>query len=268
MTLPVSLQAPSGKGVASVPFACSEAWRYSGSPFIRITGDGAGASAYAEFDPEAGTITNVLVTSPGNGYTTATAQISYGGWTNTVSLSLDQCLADNDMSGGLVKKGAGTLRLDAVNTYLGPTVVEEGTLRFNVANAIAAASALRVESGATADLNGKALTVSGLSGAGTVSGSLTVAGTWKIDAAKLITGETLGVNGTVTIAPGTTIHVDDPDGLLLNKSTWRTYTPFTATAISGPTTLAIDNLDPPWYATVSGSKMHFGYLNGTMVIFR
>ena len=70
------------------------------------------------------------------------------------------------------------------------------------------------------------------------------------------------------IAPGTTIHVDDPDGLLLNKATWRTYTPFTATAISGPAMLAIDNLDPPWYATVSGSKMHVGYLNGTMLIFR
>ena len=268
MTLPATLQAPAGKGVASVPFSCSEAWRYIGSPFIKITGDGAGASAHAEFDPVAGTITNVTVTSPGNGYTTATAQISYGGWTNTVSLSLDQCLDDNDTSGGLVKKGAGTLRLDAVNTYLGPTVVEAGTLRFNVDNAIAAASALRVERDATADLNGKVLTVSGLAGAGTVSGSLTVAGTWKIDAAKLVTGETLGVNGTVTIAPGTTIHVDDPDGLLLNKATWRTYTPFTATAISGPAMLAIDNLDPPWYATVSGSKMHVGYLNGTMLIFR
>ena len=58
------------------------------------------------------------------------------------------------------------------------------------------------------------------------------------------------------------------DGLLLNKATWRTYTPFTATAISGPAMLAIDNLDPPWYATVSGSKMHVGYLNGTMLIFR
>jgi len=268
MTLPVSLQAPSGKGVASVPFACSEAWRYSGSPFIRITGDGAGASAYAEFDPEAGTITNVLVTSPGNGYTTATAQISYGGWTNTVSLNLDSNLADNDMSGGLVKKGMGTLRLDAVNTYLGPTVVEAGTLKLNVDNAIDAASSLRVESGATADLNGKALTVSGLAGAGTVSGSLTVAGTWKIDAAKLVTGETLGVNGTVTIAPGTTIHVDDPDGILLNPANQRTFKPVSATAISGPAALTIDNLDAPWYASVNGSTFQFGYRNGTMMIFR
>lgn len=268
MTLPATLQAPAGKGVASVPFACSEAWRYIGSPFIKITGDGAGASAHAEFDPVAGTITNVTVTSPGNGYTTATAQISYGGWTNTVSLSLDQCLADNDTSGGLVKKGAGTLRLDAVNTYLGPTVVEAGTLKLNVNNAINAASALRVESGATADLNGKSLTVSGLAGAGTVSGSLTVAGTWKIDAAKLVTGETLGVNGTVTIAPGTTIHVDDTDGILLNPANQRTFKLVSATAISGPAALTIDNLDAPWYASVNGSTFQFGYRNGTMMIFR
>ena len=268
MTLPVSLQAPSGKGVASVPFACSEAWRYSGSPFIRITGDGAGASAYAEFDPVTGTITNVLVTSPGNGYTTAIAQISYGGWTNTVSLNLDSNLADNDTSGGLVKKGSGTLRLDAVNTYLGPTVVEAGTLKLNVDNAIDAASSLRVESGATVDLNGKALTVSGLAGAGMVSGSLTVAGTWKIDAAKLVTGETLGVNGTVTIAPGTTIHVDDPDGILLNPANQRTFKLVSATAISGPAALTIDNLDAPWYASVNGSTFQFGYRNGTMMIFR
>ncbi len=38
MTLPATLQAPAGKGMASVPFTCSEAWRYIGSPFIKITG--------------------------------------------------------------------------------------------------------------------------------------------------------------------------------------------------------------------------------------
>ena len=71
-----------------------------------------------------------------------------------------------------------------------------------------------------------------------------------------------------TIAPGTTIHVDDPDGILLNPANQRTFKPVSATAISGPAALTIDNLDAPWYASVNGSTFQFGYRNGTMMIFR
>ena len=46
---------------------------------VLIDGDGTGASAFAEFDSTNGTITGVVVTSPGNDYTTATATINKDG---------------------------------------------------------------------------------------------------------------------------------------------------------------------------------------------
>lgn len=268
VTLNMSLGAPSGKGITNVPFTCSTPWNYTGSPVVTIVGDGTGASAFAEFDSTNGTITGVVVTSPGNDYTTAKAIIARGGWTNTVEVPLTAYLSDNVLTGGLTKVGSGRLDVTSVNTYRGPTVVRAGTLRLGIDNAIDAASLLRVESGATADLNGKALSVSGLAGEGTVTGNLTVTGTWHVAAADLIAGRRPTVNGTVTLAPGTSIHVDDPEGLLQQGANQRTFRLFTATAVVGGPALAIDNLDVPWGAKVSGSTVLLGYTKGTMLLFR
>lgn len=266
--LNLPLEAPSGKGISQIPFSCATPWNYTGSPVVTIVGDGTGASAFAEFDSTNGTITGVVVTSPGNDYTTAKAVIARGGWTNTVEIPLTSYLVDNVTTGGLTKVGSGDLELTAVNTYKGATVVREGTLRLGVDNAINTASLLRVEAGATADLNGKTLTVSGLAGAGTVTGNLTIAGVWHVAASDLLAGRSLKVNGTVTLAPGTSIHVDDPDGLLESKSSRRTYTLFRATTVVGGPSIVVDNLEKPWSAGVNGSAVQFGYQQGTIVIFR
>lgn len=267
VTLNLPLRAPSGKGIAQVPFSCATPWNYTGSPAVTIVGDGTGASAFAVFDSTNGTVTGVVVTSPGNDYTTAKAVIARGGWTNTVEIPLTPHLADNALTGGLTKIGAGCLDLSAVNTYRGPTVVCEGTLRLGVDNAIDAASLLRVEAGATADLNGKALAVSGLAGGGTVVGDLTVSGIWRVDAADLLAGRVLTVDGAVTLAPETTIHVDDPTGLLQAQDNRRTFQLIRATAISGHAVIEIDNLDPPWVARVNGAAVQLGYRRGTLIIF-
>lgn len=52
----------------------------------------------------------------------------------------------------VTKRGAGTLVLDAANGYVGPTVVEEGTLRITAAAAVAA-SPVAVDSGGTLALD-------------------------------------------------------------------------------------------------------------------
>ncbi len=62
-------------------------------------------------------------------------------------------IAPNSTSGGLTKKGAGTLKLMAVNTYPGATTISEGCLVVNAASGIASTSAITVAAGAGFGVN-------------------------------------------------------------------------------------------------------------------
>ena len=66
------------------------------------------------------------MTCPGVDYAWAKATLARDGWTNEIVLA-DLPLAAN-ASGGLVKKGAGRLVLNAANTFAGPVEVAGGTL--------------------------------------------------------------------------------------------------------------------------------------------
>lgn len=129
--LPAALLAPTGNGVTNIVLD-GITTNYIGAPVVKIVGDGIGAAAVANFDPTTGTITGVTVTSPGSGYTTATVTLEGGcgtpgfgaaGGTATATAQLGAVT-----SGGLTKTGNGTLNLNGVNTYTGPTVVNAGTL--------------------------------------------------------------------------------------------------------------------------------------------
>ena len=79
-------------------------------------------------------------------------------------------------TGGLTKTGAGVLELAHGNSYTGPTVVSEGTLRSGAANSLGTGAALLVNAGAALDLNGFGQSVSSLSGSGGIflgTGTLT-----------------------------------------------------------------------------------------------
>lgn len=149
-----SLCAPSGKGVQSIAlpsdFGDLPDGAYVGAPFVEITGDGVGATAVAEFDSVLGRVTGVTVTSPGCNYTTASANLIRGGYTNTVALTVT--LGDN-VSGGLTKSGEGVLRLNVANTYTGKTVVSNGTLVAAQEGAIPSASEIEL-AGGTLDAGG------------------------------------------------------------------------------------------------------------------
>ncbi|MGA4643901.1 autotransporter-associated beta strand repeat-containing protein [Limisphaera sp. 4302-co] len=121
-----ALQAPSGQGIRSIPIL-SPGSGYIGAPFVQIQGDGYGAMAVAQVDPLSGRLTNIVVTCPGYGYTYAVATLSGGGTADPAVL--DTPVLGPVSSGGLIKRGTGTLTLAGANTYSGPTVVEAGRLR-------------------------------------------------------------------------------------------------------------------------------------------
>ncbi|NDZ15982.1 autotransporter outer membrane beta-barrel domain-containing protein [Variovorax sp. WS11] len=130
-------------------------------------------------------------------------------------------------TGGLQKADIGTLVLSGANTYTGATQVTSGTLRAGAASALSAASAHRVDSGATLDLAGFSQTVSSLANSGTVSLLGTVPGT-----TLTVTGAYAGNNGTLRL--GTTLDASGPsDRLVLDGA---------AASAGGRTIVQIANL--------------------------
>lgn len=121
--VPQALLAPDGDGVQSITVD-NPGSGYIGPPIVTITGDGTGATAVAEIDYLAGTVTNIIVTCPGRGYTTALVTLLGGGGTGAAATAI---LGPN-ASGGLTKLGAGTLTLSGANTFSGPVRVADGTL--------------------------------------------------------------------------------------------------------------------------------------------
>lgn len=95
-------------------------------------------------------------------------------------------------AGALTKSGAGTLVLNAANTYAGNTIVNAGTLTAGADNAFSANSAHTIASGAMLDLAGHNQTLQYVSNAGTV----TLGGT---------PGTVLNVKGDYTGSGGTLV---------------------------------------------------------------
>lgn len=125
------LRAPTGRGVAAIALPNGiENERYIGAPEVRIDGGGGeGATAHALYDPETLCVTNIEVTCPGWDYTSEPRVVICSAdrtVTNVCSVTLTE---DVQIGGGIVKRGVNTLTLNAINTYVGDTVLEGGTLK-------------------------------------------------------------------------------------------------------------------------------------------
>ena len=150
----VPLQAPTGGGIASLALPAEPFDAYHCAPLVFIYGDGEGAAAVVEYDSDNDVITNIVVTSPGWGYTAAntTAVLHWCGNVNRPDVPLMVTVAANAATGGVTKRGSGRIALTAANTYGGGTTVEQGTLAATVADAIPSGSAVTVKAGATLEL--------------------------------------------------------------------------------------------------------------------
>lgn len=179
--LETPILAPTGKGVRSIAVPESLVNEtYTFRPEVFIEGDGFGASAVAEIDANTLRLTGITVTSPGCDYTEANTRVYVG--TNvfdkvaaTRRTKAVECtfeLAENDKSGGLVKRGGvdNTLELNAVNTYRGVTSCEAGKLEFVCVEAHPDGTGLRVARDASIvfPVDTKEVSVGSLAGCGVI----------------------------------------------------------------------------------------------------
>lgn len=119
---------------------------YVGAPYVGISGGGGtGATAVAQFDYASGTVTGVVVTCAGFGYTSApTVTLVGGGKVNSV---LAGATIAANAGGGLTKAGAGTLTLTGTNTFSGPVTLSNGVLRLTASNTLTATNAVVLNGG-------------------------------------------------------------------------------------------------------------------------
>lgn len=184
IAIQTALQAPAGDGITQVNVTAGGSG-YDAPPVVKISGTGTGATAYAEVT--SGSVTKIVVTNPGTGYTgTPTASLEGGGGALSV-VEVVQMLANR--SGGLTKKGLGTLLLMGANTYTGLTSINEGTLA--LAGTGSLAGDVSVSSGAA------------LKGSGSILGGLAAAAGSLVEPG--LSPGTLTINGGANLSAGATM---------------------------------------------------------------
>lgn len=267
-TIDTALEAPTGNGVAAIALPEAFPGGYIAAPVVSIDGDGEGATAVAEFDSASGTVTGITVTSPGWGYTRASATLSRGGPTGgTDVVAYGTVTLAPNVSGGLTKAGAGSLTLNAANTFTGTTAVAGGTLKIGTAAAIASSKSVSVAAGATLDLNNTGdLAVETLCGCyGTIAhGDVTVSKELHFTAADLVAGKVENVTAKLTLGPDVRIVIDDVADLPHGR-----YTLIKADTlvVNGLPDLP-EGLSDPWKLRVKGDSLVLNYTRGFFVIAR
>jgi autotransporter-associated beta strand protein len=264
------LQAPSGLGVVSVAWDAEKDGKgFVGSPRVKIVGDGLGATAWADFDVATRTIKRIYVTSPGNNYTRADAQIVM----NKKVVKTVPCTVGPMVSGGLTKIGRGLLKIATTNTYEGATVVKSGTILLGADDVISSKSKLVLDGG-TLDMNGMSQTFSSVevteNGGSVVNGTLALSGL-TVDFDDVLAGKSLVYDGAMAFAAGAKftllnagkVPMPSPFGYRLAEikgaMDWDDF------AVSDVT---LDSLPERWQIQLVGNRILLRYPVGTVVTFR
>ena len=106
---------------------------------------------------------------------------------NTTTIAGIMQNGSNGLTTGLTKAGGNTLVLSAQSTYTGSTIVNAGTLRIAIADALPTGTDLIVNTGAYFDLNGQNQTVKSLSGSSGAAALVANSGTTANDRTLTIT---------------------------------------------------------------------------------
>ena len=287
MTMPISFVAPgAGQRVASIALPADAGFaaeqKVVGSPLVTISGDGTGATAFALFDDTTRTVTNIVVTSRGWGYSTATATISGGGLSTAYACAVT--LEDQPTTGwkGFTKRGAAMLKMTGTNTFRGDVAVEEGTLSFLNDGAsqggMPEGAGITVSDGAVVSFRNADTPVSVpfLAGCGSSgNGAFTVTNRIECKAADIFAGKHLTVGCNLTLADGVKIVVTDPENLVSYRDR-----PAATVVSCGGTLVAqgslvvefgapceTESLDL-WRVRVKGNSVVLGHRKGMILTFR
>ena len=266
----VPFEKPFGKGVASIAWPAGTSTNgYIGPPEVYIAGGGGtGAVAHCTFDARTGTIGEIVVASPGWGYTGApTATIKSADRKTTITCAVTMTDGEEQPGGGLTLTNssatAGTFTLSSANSYTGATVVAGGTLKLGAADAIPSANEVRL-AGGTFDAGSFTPSYARVGGYGTLKGNVTVTDKLVFDAAQPLTPGLTVSGGSLTIGSGVTVEIANTN--LLTRGAAYTLatlpTPFPSTPAS--------NLTLPWcvYLTNGGKTLKMHYQAGTMLLLK
>ena len=200
------LLAPTGGGVNGIASFTGGAG-YLAPPLVTVNrgaGDttGTGATALARINPATGTVTNVVITSPGINYTATPTFTLTGGGATTAATIAGRTPTLNS-GGGLTKLGSGSLVLANACAYTGRTSISNGTLMLYGSGSIANSSDLLVAGGAT--LNVWNATGYTLGAAQTLLGNGAIAGTALIKGTIAPGGGSAAI-GTLTFTAAPTLN--------------------------------------------------------------
>lgn len=193
---------PTGRGLLAVEIPESLAEKtFLSAPYFSVvstSGGGNGATVVCELDGT-GRIANFRVTGRGSGYMQAKGILYYGN--DKFEIGSEYFEWTDNVSGGLVKTGSGTLVMKGVNTYEGDTDIRGGKVVLNGAGCISPKSGLSLSNGAAFDLGGGEASFSDFGGDGSgsvVNGTLHLSGL-VFDMEKVKAGEIDTLNLTTNI---------------------------------------------------------------------
>ena len=268
---------PAGEGKRLVSVALPDAATLAANrymflrPVVIESSTGKNASAFMSLDDDTLCLTNVTVSSGGSGYA-ATDKVKIlsadgGSYLTCTPVWADAATAAE--SRGFIKRGEKDAELLNANTYLGPTTVESGLLKFTHAQSLPEGSSLVIGATGTADLGGHAFTVPTVEGLGVVTnGNLTVTEGIAMTADEFKVRQGLVVKGRVTFAEGAKLTVTDPENIPENG---RSHTVLAADEIVGEVsfdTSVLPGNPGDWRFYRSGNAYRLGRNIGITVIVK